>query len=457
MLDEFDGSNDYTLQRSHSPPMKPHTLKLRSRSPTPPPKISAPPFTFPDQFLPNPAQNTGEAELLRHLDSHRNHYAPRTFQPPEHDAPTKLEPVQSHKDIGSNASIDGRPARKSSSLGASSELGDLAAKALEVECILTHDISRKLSLQEDRPQPGRLTPAEGNHYLIDTNRSAKTPQLLPPGAAPLPPISPGGSEVASQTSLPSIRLLPEMKLPPLDQDFASRRRSNSTFPQSPPGGHHLPPLSAGHPSPQPPLSPPDSYQKSLPSPGSFTATKSPFAPYQPNGGAARPNSDFVAKVIMEPPSRDLDSLSVAAAPVPVPNRMSIDGITHPQVGTYVCTVKGCTAPAFQTQYLLNSHANVHSSARPHYCPVAGCSRSEGGKGFKRKNEMIRHGLVHDSPGYVCPFCPDRDHRYPRPDNLQRHVRVHHVDKNKDDPALREVLSQRAEGPHRGRRRRGGPH
>jgi hypothetical protein len=73
------------------------------------------------------------------------------------------------------------------------------------------------------------------------------------------------------------------------------------------------------------------------------------------------------------------------------------------------------------QYLLNSHANVHSSNRPHYCPVKGCPRSEGGKGFKRKNEMIRHGLVHDSPGYVCPFCPDREHKYPRPDNLQRYV------------------------------------
>ncbi|KAH6980498.1 hypothetical protein EDB80DRAFT_783577 [Ilyonectria destructans] len=34
-----------------------------------------------------------------------------------------------------------------------------------------------------------------------------------------------------------------------------------------------------------------------------------------------------------------------------------------------------------------------------------CPRAEGGKGFKRKNEMIRHGLVHNSPGYVCPFCP----------------------------------------------------
>lgn len=88
--------------------------------------------------------------------------------------------------------------------------------------------------------------------------------------------------------------------------------------------------------------------------------------------------------------------------------------------------------------------------------------------------MIRHGLVHDSPGYVCPFCPDREHKYPRPDNLQRwvvalltirrpyanpkgfsirHVRVHHVGKDKDDAQLREVLAQRPEGGNRGRRRR----
>lgn len=37
----------------------------------------------------------------------------------------------------------------------------------------------------------------------------------------------------------------------------------------------------------------------------------------------------------------------------------------------------------------------------------------------------------------------------------RHVRVHHVDKDKDDPMLREVLAQRAEGGSRGRRRRPG--
>ncbi|KAK6331576.1 hypothetical protein TWF718_002125 [Orbilia javanica] len=123
---------------------------------------------------------------------------------------------------------------------------------------------------------------------------------------------------------------------------------------------------------------------------------------------------------------------------------------------FKCSKEGCTAAPFSTQYLLNSHANVHSEDRPHFCPVAGCSRAEGGKGFKRKNEMIRHGLVHQSPGYVCPFCPDKEHRYPRPDNLQRHVKAHHKDKSGDDPLLREVLAVRPEGGQRGRRRRLGP-
>ncbi|KAF2132210.1 hypothetical protein P153DRAFT_285819 [Dothidotthia symphoricarpi CBS 119687] len=138
--------------------------------------------------------------------------------------------------------------------------------------------------------------------------------------------------------------------------------------------------------------------------------------------------------------------------LPPPHRSSIPHFGSP-TGSFVCKYSGCTAAPFQTQYLLNSHANVHSQSRPHYCPVDGCPRSEGGKGFKRKNEMIRHGLVHQSPGYVCPFCPDREHKYPRPDNLQRHVRVHHVDRDKDDPKLREVLAQRVEGGSRGRRRR----
>jgi hypothetical protein len=88
---------------------------------------------------------------------------------------------------------------------------------------------------------------------------------------------------------------------------------------------------------------------------------------------------------------------------------------------FECTYPSCTAQPFTTSYLLKSHQNVHQSHRPYYCPVKGCPRGKGGKGFKRKNEMIRHGLVHESPGYACPYCTDVTHKYPRPDNLQRLV------------------------------------
>jgi hypothetical protein len=97
---------------------------------------------------------------------------------------------------------------------------------------------------------------------------------------------------------------------------------------------------------------------------------------------------------------------------------------------------------------------VHSESRPHYCSVPGCPRSKTGQGFKRKNEMKRHGLVHSSPGYECPYCPDKEHKYPRPDNLQRHVKVHHPEVSTGDAKLREVLERRSGGGRGGGRRRG---
>ena len=99
---------------------------------------------------------------------------------------------------------------------------------------------------------------------------------------------------------------------------------------------------------------------------------------------------------------------------PMPNiqdhRGSVDGSLTPQPlngpvppngpfasSLFKCTYSGCTAPPFQTQYLLKSHTYVHLSNRPHFCPVAECPRGLGGTGFKRKSEMIRHSLVHQSP------------------------------------------------------------
>ncbi|KAF7713504.1 Zinc finger C2H2 type domain-containing protein [Penicillium ucsense] len=228
----------------------------------------------------------------------------------------------------------------------------------------------------------------------------------------------------------------------------------SSIPPSP--YSHLSPISlkdvSNHPSPA--SQPPSALWRGLPPPSgpspaahsSVETPNNPATPFETSPMAAHsPLTSYptpTEPIVASPGSTERASIA---------STVSQNGTGAP--GGYRCTHLGCTAAPFQTQYLLNSHANVHSQDRPHFCPVEGCPRGFGGKGFKRKNEMMRHGLVHNSPGYVCPFCPDQQHKYPRPDNLQRHVRVHHVDKNKDDPILRQVLAQRPIGSTRGRRRR----
>ncbi|KAK0630552.1 hypothetical protein B0T17DRAFT_489969 [Bombardia bombarda] len=236
----------------------------------------------------------------------------------------------------------------------------------------------------------------------------------------LPPIhinSPR-SDASGHTPLPPIRVqIGDLKQLETKHE-QERLRKTPSFPHSPPGALTRLPAMHGHHT-SPPVSPAETFRSRDPMSPAQTSSNSHTSMYyinypQPNAFNQRsPRAEYSGSSTTETPSSD------QSTPATV-DRMSIDGITNHQ-GTYHCQYPGCNAPPFQTQYLLNSHANVHSSVRPHYCPVAGCSRSEGGKGFKRKNEMIRHGLVHDSPGYVCPFCPDREHKYPRPDNLQRYV------------------------------------
>jgi len=246
--------------------------------------------------------------------------------------------------------------------------------------------------------------------------SIRSPISLSPGnhgeLAPLQMASPR-SESSSHEVLPPIRshLLEQLQGSPKDLAV----RPSPQYPHSPPTGpSRLGSVPGNHASP--PISPNDVYRNSMPSPAN---TLHPVSPYPYKGSSSNTHhpslgSDYnklerasISQVLTPPTERIVD-------------RMSIDNVTIPSSSAqFRCKHQGCTAPPFHTQYLLNSHANVHSSDRPHFCPVKGCPRSEGGKGFKRKNEMIRHGLVHESPGYVCPFCPDREHKYPRPDNLQR--------------------------------------
>lgn len=285
-----------------------------------------------------------------------------------------------------------------------------------------------LPIRGDGTSLGASTPvfSSSEHYPCQpaattaTWQAEATPSTSPqqPGSGGLPPLqidSPRSESSSQGQALPSIRQhFSDLQLSP-DKD-ASGRRHASSFSRSPPSG--LPGISSitsftVGPHPTSPTSPVNNFRRDLPSPQALGTPSYGFYPYAHGRLTAGELNKSASESTASDPSVGLQANSAM-------DRLAIDGlIGSAQQGTYVCTFTGCTAAPFQTQYLLNSHANVHSSARPHYCPVPGCPRSEGGKGFKRKNEMIRHGLVHESPGYVCPFCPDREHKYPRPDNLQR--------------------------------------
>ncbi|KAF3770213.1 hypothetical protein M406DRAFT_344062 [Cryphonectria parasitica EP155] len=287
------------------------------------------------------------------------------------------------------------------------------------------------------------------HRVISSPYSPSSIYSPRTGSFASPTGSVGHGELAPiQNTSPRSESNAGLTLPSLKESLGAEALSPASFSQSPTGGLPVG-MSLIHSSH---VSPPISPQDMLPrSPHQPFIPPGPYHPFLGNGMPHRPSMDYSGSTPSD------QSVSTPATSTSVAERMNLDGIAFANPmdhGQYHCSFEGCKAPPFQTQYLLNSHANVHSQARPHYCPVKGCPRSEGGKGFKRKNEMIRHGLVHESPGYVCPFCPDREHKYPRPDNLQRHVRVHHPDKDKDDMILRSVLSQRPDGPSRGRRRRG---
>ncbi|KUI64089.1 Zinc finger protein ZIC 5 [Cytospora mali] len=282
--------------------------------------------------------------------------------------------------------------------------------------------------KDDRPQPLAPPPYSPTSYYSPRTAPFTSPTASLAGHGELPPI---------QNTSPRSDTHGGMSLPSIRDQLGVEALSPGSFQHSPPippgpGMPRLPSLTQV----SPPRSPHDPYSRDHRSSHGLLSQGSYYS-ISPNGLSQRHSVDFNGSTPGTDQSASTPATSTHSTHS-VADRMSLDGMafSNPQeIGQYICKFEGCKAPPFQTQYLLNSHANVHSQSRPHYCPVKGCPRSEGGRGFKRKNEMIRHGLVHDSPG---------------------HVRVHHVDKDKDDPALRDVLSQRPDGPSRGRRRRGGP-
>ncbi|KAH7132852.1 C2H2 type zinc finger domain-containing protein [Dactylonectria macrodidyma] len=442
-----DGFSDHHDPDEVAPCGSPFMTPLRPRlSPTPSPPPEFPQIQFGaisfdecDTSDPrNVPSNSGNAVLVTYLGGGRN---------PEIARVAALQSLPCVAEVPDESDLDGPVGEVSKTVPS---LQHLAAGALQVTCATgptAASSSASIPALALQGTDAKLV-IKPSSVAVLTNVSG----TLPPLRMDLP-----RSRSCDQV-LPSIRstlgdlnrLSPK---PMAERDLVSRHQPSHNSPSSPPGGiPRFPPIATTHASP--PIPQDEGRTQNLPSSHSEQASTSANTTNQ-TGVREHSDADCISRITAETPSTD-HSASTPATSTSVTDRKSIGSVTNPRVGAYICTFIGCTAPAFQTQYLLNSHTNVHSSARPHYCSVQGCPRSEGGKGFKRKNEMIRHGLVHDSPGYVCPFCPDREHKYPRPDNLQRHVRVHHVDKDKDDPLLRDVLSQRPDGPNRGRRRRGHP-
>ena len=191
-------------------------------------------------------------------------------------------------------------------------------------------------------------PSSASHLSPDRRHETGTPS--PVAAGELPPIlhhSPQSGLTngngPSQITLPSIsdqlgdiNHLPE---PPTGE---------SAFSQSPPERppqHRFPPVPS-HGSP--PNSPNDVFPRNqLPSPGRYYTAYANRRPSQSNGELSQyqsPNNHSGSNT--ETPASDQSGSTPGLSGM---NRMSIEGITNPQVGAYQCNYQGCSALPFQTQ------------------------------------------------------------------------------------------------------------
>jgi hypothetical protein len=271
-----------------------------------------------------------------------------------------------------------------------------------------------LVISDERPQPAEernrdedstpISPTLAKYAISPSNAN---PESILPAMQKSPPRSASAHSPEGTQSLPSLHTTlsglsdPGINPSPFPPSSAHSPQfvRHSTFSSQTTG-----PSPGTYSQPSPVMSPPGySGQPGHPSHPSYWRR----APTE--GSMSTPSTYEASPASVSNPS--------SAQSYPTPNvqdhRGSVEGSSTPQLlngplqangpftsSNFKCTFTGCTAAPFQTQYLLNSHANVHSSNRPHFCPVADCPRGPGGKGFKRKNEMIRHGLVHQSPGYI---------------------------------------------------------
>jgi hypothetical protein len=184
------------------------------------------------------------------------------------------------------------------------------------------------------------------------DHSIKHELVASPTEEQLPPIL----QHSPNSALPNGSNPNSIKLPSISESIGDINNlpepasaGDSPYAQSPPG-RPPPRFSAvpGHTHGSPPKSPVDTFpRRELPSPGgrgSFYYNAHRRAS-QADGPQYTSAADYSSSNT-ETPSTDQSGSTPATIAI---DRMSIDGITNPQIGGFQCTFAGCNAPPFQTQ------------------------------------------------------------------------------------------------------------
>lgn len=211
----------------------------------------------------------------------------------------------------------------------------------------------KETIERTRPEERRPTipsifvanpnPRGSPEGVIGLDRRPSVTEALPPirHHSPSLALSNGNAGLVVKPTLPSIsdslKSIAHESLPPVEPTFA----------QSPPA--RQPPLFSAVSSHGSPPKSPNDFRRELPSPG-----RAAFYPYNSHRRTSQAQSDGIqyssagdySSSNTETPSTD------ASGATPAIDRMSIDGITNPQIGGFQCTYPGCNAQPFQTQVII---------------------------------------------------------------------------------------------------------
>ncbi|KAF4963421.1 hypothetical protein FSARC_8570 [Fusarium sarcochroum] len=330
-----------------SPLMTPLRPKLEP-SPSPPPDIPAAQVSLSPSSIDGRDKSnrhkvrptSGDAVLVAYLDNGRD---------PEIARAAGRESLPYDEDSQDEESRQDRPA--DNNLMSGPLLQHLAADALQAASLATAPPSLAASVPKTIPDISIPTGQLSIHdeppiNAIPTARYVSgnrvTSPIIPSSSGPLPPLHHGvrvptgePKETLPSQSLPSLRstfgeirdLAPER----LSEHDLGRAPSgpSSTFPTSP-AGNLGPRFSLTTNLPSSPRSPPDGYRTLSP----HSATGAGVHYYTTNGGHPRAATDYSSSNAGETPNTDHSASTPATSTsinsTSITDRMSIDGITHPQ-------------------------------------------------------------------------------------------------------------------------------